>query len=231
MSIDSQVQAFIKHPNDYFLCKQGENIVIEKKGFGIKKWIYTLLRSDRYDLAKIVRQVEQIVRMPESQTSLNKALCSKIEEKIKSHNCKVGQLGRELIPGFFQSRLEPIFENLQVIHVDEKTFAKAAPGLNMLGTCKTENCKDSDKLTVIPKGCGEGKKFSIRSECAHTNCPSCDNQIRYAEINHIILKNSTFALEAMNLEGKHIKGVFQVTKGEYLGIDIRKLKFMEIKFH
>lgn len=102
MSIHPNIKKFIQHPNHYYVCQSENTITIEKQGIGFKKWLFTIFGSKRYDLESISHVVKTLLATTvDIDPSLTTGLVQKLNEKIHSHNDKIGSL-------FKRQHIEPI---------------------------------------------------------------------------------------------------------------------------
>jgi hypothetical protein len=92
MSMGYQYSDFINKPKEFFICQDGEFLTVEKKGLGIKKWIYTLLGSKRYDLESISKKIETALndhfssKFTHLTPTQKQEFVQKLNLKISSHN-------------------------------------------------------------------------------------------------------------------------------------------------
>lgn len=83
---------FVNKPKEFFICQGEQGFEVEKRGFGIKKWVYTLFGSKRYDLQDISRKIEAALKDPLDSKFLclgekgKEQFVQKLNLQIASHN-------------------------------------------------------------------------------------------------------------------------------------------------
>lgn len=107
----------------------------------------------------------------------------------------------------------------------ESALGTPKEGLNIEEKCSNTECKDYNKMVIIPKGFGD---FNMNQECCETTCPCCETPLDPDNVNTIIIHSCLFEIHAMNTSEQRIKESFKLSPQQSLRLGIDQAYYMEI---
>ena len=122
--------------------------------------------------------------------------------------------------------LSPLEKTLDV-RIERDFRGTPFPGLNMLGICRQDGCKNKDQLVLVPKGLIPHKPLYICKECLETCCPACQRNMDDQDVNDILITETFFLIKAFTSRGE-VMGNYGIHKGKLIRINVQKLKYLHL---